>query len=75
MKLNGYRIFLRESEARKESGFTKLLLKYLSNPNIEIKEKISNIIQNEKSKKILISEKIFGHQFNHFKDCSKDFNY
>ena len=28
----------------------------------------------KKSKKILItSEKIFGHQFNHFKDCSKRF--
>lgn len=74
LKLNGCRIFVKESETGKESEIIELLLKYLNNPNTEIKEKISNIIQNENSKKILItSEKIFGHQFNHFKDCSKRF--
>ena len=58
VKLDGYRIFLEDSE------IVELLLKYLRNPNTEIKEKIFNIIHNENSKKILItSEAIFGHQF------------
>ncbi|MDC0859535.1 hypothetical protein OAP45_01740 [Candidatus Pelagibacter sp.] len=64
-KLDDYNIFLRGSEIE------KLLGEYLSNPNTKIKQKILNIIQNENSKKILISsEGIFGHQFYHFKDCS-----
>tara|TARA_B100001540_G_scaffold306759_1_gene319191 strand:+ start:70 stop:1002 length:933 start_codon:yes stop_codon:yes gene_type:complete len=68
VKLDGYRIFLEDSE------IVELLLKYLRNPNTEIKEKIFNIIHNENSKKILItSEAIFGHQFYNFKDCSKRF--
>tara|TARA_B100000029_G_scaffold514468_1_gene617428 strand:- start:73 stop:1005 length:933 start_codon:yes stop_codon:yes gene_type:complete len=68
VKLDGYRIFLEDSE------ITELLLKYLNNPITEIKEKIFNIIHNENSKKILItSERIFGHQFYNFKHCSKRF--
>lgn len=66
VKLDNYRIFFKRSE------IVDLLVKYLSYPNTEIKEKILNIIHNESSKKILItSEEIFGHQYNHFKDCSK----
>ena len=65
VKLDDYNICLPDSE------IVELLLKYLKNPNTKIKQKILNIIQNENSKKILISsEGIFGHQFNHFKDCS-----
>ena len=65
VKLDDYKIFLPHSE------IVELLKKYLKNPNTKIKQKILNIIQNENSKKILISyEGIFGHQFNHFKDCS-----
>jgi len=65
VKLDDYNIFLHDSE------IVKLLDKYLNNPNTKIKQKILNIIQNENSKKILISsEAIFGHQFNHFKDFS-----
>ena len=65
VKLDDYKIFLQHSE------IVELLNKYLKNPNTKIKQKILNIIQNENSKKILISsEGIFGHQFNHFKDCS-----
>lgn len=64
-KLDDYKIFLQHSE------IVELLGEYLSNPNTKIKQKILNIIQNENSKKILISsEGIFGHQFYHFKDCS-----
>tara|TARA_B100000886_G_scaffold294129_1_gene220493 strand:- start:2141 stop:3079 length:939 start_codon:yes stop_codon:yes gene_type:complete len=56
------------------SKIVRLILEYLDNHNIKIKENIVNIIQNEKSKKILISsEAIFGHQYYHFKDCSKRF--
>ena len=63
-----YRVFNSSTE------ILKLLNKYLNNHNTEIKEKILNIIHNENSKKILItSEEIFGHQFYHFKDCSKRF--
>ena len=65
VKLDDYNICLPDSE------IVELLLKYLKNPNTKIKQKILNIIQNKNSKKILISsEGIFGHQFNHFKDCS-----
>lgn len=65
VKLNDYNIFLPGSE------IVKLLNEYLSNPNTKKKQKILNIIQNENSKKILISnEGIFGHQFNHFKKIS-----
>ena len=65
VKLDDYNICLPDSE------IVELLDKYLKNPNTKIKQKILNIIQNENSKKILISsEGIFGHQFNHFKDCS-----
>ena len=67
VKVDDYRIF---------AGYelTELLIKYLSNPNTEIKDKILDIIENENSKKILISsEAIFGHQFYQFKDCSKRF--
>ena len=65
VKLDDYNIFLHDSE------IVELLDKYLNNPNTKIKQKILNIIQNENSKKILISsEGIFGHQFYHFKDCS-----
>lgn len=65
VKLDDYNIFLHDSE------IVELLGEYLSNPNTKIKQKILNIIQNENSKKILISsEAIFGHQFYHFKDCS-----
>ena len=68
VKLDNYIIFLEESE------IVKLILSYLENPNTEIKEKILNIIQNENSKKILISsENIFGDQFTQFKDSSKRF--
>jgi hypothetical protein len=68
VKLDNYIIFLEESE------IVKLILSYLENPNTEIKEKILNIIQNENSKKILISsENIFGDQFTEFKDSSKRF--
>ena len=68
VKLDEYKIFLDNSE------IVKLLLKYLKNPNIKIKEEIVNIVQNEKSKKILITfEGIFGHQYYEFKDCSKRF--
>jgi hypothetical protein len=68
VKLDNYKIFLESSE------IVELLANYLKNPNSEIKEKILNILQNENSKKILISsEGIFGHQFHHFKDCSKRF--
>ena len=68
VKLDDYKIFLHGSE------IIKLLGEYLSNTNTKIKTKILNIIQNENSKKILISsEEIFGHQFYNFKDCSKRF--
>lgn len=69
VKVKGYVVFLERSE------IVNLLLEYLNNPIIETKEKIINIIQNEKCKKILISsEAIFGHQYYHFKDCSKRFH-
>jgi hypothetical protein len=68
VKGDDYKFFLPNSE------IVELLLEYLINPNTKIKQKILNIIQNENSKKILISsEGIFGHQFHHFKDCSKRF--
>ena len=68
LKSDNYSIFFNDNE------IVNLLIKYLSNPNTEIKEKILNILQNENSKKILISSsQIFDHQFNHFKYCSKRF--
>lgn len=68
VKLDDCKIFLKESE------IVKLLLKYLWNPNNEIKQQILNNIQTEKSKKIFLSsEGIFGHQYYKFKDVSKRF--
>jgi len=63
---NEFKIFLPNSQ------ITKLLQKYLDNSKIEIREEIKNIIQNEKSQKIILSsEAILGHQYYHYKDCSK----
>lgn len=68
VKLDNCKIFLSESK------IAELLEEYLTNPNTKIKQKILNIIQNEKSKKILISsEGIFGRQCYHFKDSPKRF--
>ena len=65
---NECKIFLPDSQ------IAKLLQEYLENSNIGIKEKIQNIIKNEKSKKIFLSsEGILGHQHYHYKDISKRF--
>ncbi len=66
--LDEYKIFLPKSK------INVLILEYLANPNNKIKEEIKKIIQNEKSQNILIgSERIFGHQYYQFKDCSVRF--